>query len=467
MPELRQVVIPYRPRKWAEAFHASQERFAALILHRRAGKTTSVLNHHLRAALDDDWERKRLLHIRPDLSEREIGELLKPPGGRHYGHILPTLKQAKSVAWDKLKYYASVIPGVTFNESELLVRLPNGNKVQLFGADNPDSFRGMAFSGLSFDEYSQMAENIFSEVLSKALADHLGYAVWLGTIKGMDHLYRTWKAFKESGKNFSLWQDIDKSLSTEDGVTIKVLETAMDDDRKLVAQGLMTQDEFDQEWYLSTEAAIQGAWYRNQIAAAQKEGRITDVPWDPALPVDTDWDIGMVDAAVVIFSQTTRAGQIRIIDYEEAEGEPLPYFIRKMKEGPRANYTYGKHYPPWDSTVKDFGTGKSTIDVARELGLKLEYPVQAPSVLAGIDAGRLLMAKCWFDRVKTARLIECLRQYRKTFNARLDTFTAVPVHNQYSHGADAYRGLAVRHKAPVEKKHGPRIPVQSGGWMGN
>jgi phage terminase large subunit len=452
------VTIPYKPRKWASDFHASLKRFSALILHRRAGKTTAVLNHHLRAALDDDWERRRLISLRADLSEGEIKELLSPPGGRHYGHILPTLKQAKSVAWDKLKYYASVIPGVTFNESELLVRLPNGNKVQLFGADNPDSFRGMAFSGLSFDEYSQMAEHIFSEVLSKALADHLGYAIWLGTIKGKDHLYRTWDAFRQDEANYALWQDIDRSLSTEDGITIKVLETAMDDDRKLVSQALMSQDEFDQEWYLSTEAATQGAFYRNEMYAALKDGRITTVPWDPALPVDTDWDIGMVDAAFLIFSQTTRAGQVRLIDCEEAEGEPLPYFIRKMKERP---YTYGKHYPPHDSTVKDFGTGKSTFDVARELGLKFEYPVTAPSVLAGIDAVRMMLPKCWFDEKKCARLIECLRNYRKTFNTRLDTFTGVPVHNWASHGADAMRGLAVRHKTPADKPKPVRtMPVE-------
>jgi hypothetical protein len=158
---------------------------------------------------------------------------------------------------------------------------------------------------------------------------------------------------------------------------------------------------------------------------------------------------------VVIFSQSTRSGQVRIIDYEEAEGEALPYFIRKMKERP---YTYGKHYPPHDASVKDFGTGKSAIDTARELGLRFEFPVQAPSVIDGINAGRLLMAKCWFDVVKCARLIECLRQYRKTFNARLDVSTGVPVHNQFSHGADAYRGLAVRHKTPAEKKKGAYVP---------
>jgi hypothetical protein len=402
-----------------------------------------------------------LLSLRSDLTEAQLEELVHPPGGRLYGHILPQHNQAKLVAWEKLKYYADCVPGVKFNEAELKVKYPNGNKIQLFGADNPDSMRGPAFSGLSFDEYSQMPQNIFSEVLSKALADHLGYAVFCGTIKGKDHLYRTYQGFKDSDDNFALWQDVDRSVATEDGITIQLLEAAMTDDRKLIEQGLMTQDEYDQEWFLSTEAAIKGAWYASEISAAQKEGRITDVPWDPALPVDTDWDIGMVDAAVIVFSQSTRSGQVRIIDYEEAEGEALPYFMRKMKERP---YVYGKHHPPHDADVKDFGTGKSAIDVARDLGLKFEFPVQAPSVIDGINAGRLLMAKCWFDKKRCARLIECLRQYRKTFNARLDTFTGVPVHNQFSHGADAYRGLAVRHKTPAEKTVRRSVPPMPREW---
>jgi phage terminase large subunit len=456
MGEVRYIEVPYRPREWAKAFHESQQRFAALVLHRRAGKTTAVINHHQRAALDDEWERSRLLRLRPDLTSSELAELLAPPGGRHYGHILPTLKQAKSVAWDKLKHYASVVPGVKFNEAELLVRYPNGNKVQLFGADNPDSFRGMAFSGLSFDEYSQMAEHIFSEVLSKALADHLGYAVWLGTIKGKDHLYRTWAAFKANPLlNYALWQDIDRSLATEDGVTIKVLETAMEDDRKLVAQGLMTQDEFDQEWFLSTDAAIQGAFYRQQMYDALKQGRITRVPYDPALPVDTDWDLGMVDAMAIVMTQATRSGEVRVIDYEEAEGEAFPYFIRKLAERP---YVYGKHYPPWDATIKEMGSGKSRIQVAAELGLRFEYPEKNPGVLAGIDAARMLIPRCYFDDVKAARLIECLRNYRKTFNARLDVYTGVPVHNQFSHGADAFRGRAVRDR-PLALARKPSRPA--------
>src|SRR5688572_685258 len=94
------VRIPYRPRNWARPIHATFKRLVVLVLHRRAGKTTCVLNHHQRAALDDDWERARLRHLRPDLTARELEELVKPPGGRHYGHVMPLRSQAKLAAWD-------------------------------------------------------------------------------------------------------------------------------------------------------------------------------------------------------------------------------------------------------------------------------------------------------------------------------------------------------------------------------
>ena len=460
---MAEVEIPYKPRNWAQALHNSLKRFAALLLHRRAGKTTAVLNHHQRAALDDGWERSRLLALKPELTEKQLEELIKPPGGRHYGHIMPFRTQAKLVAWDKLKYYARPVPGVKFNESELLVRYPNGNKLQLFGADDPDAFRGFAGSGLSFDEYSQQPQNIFSEVLSKALGDHLGYALFVGTVKGKDHLWRTYEvARQDPGSWFSLWQDIDRSIATEEGVTIQLLESAMEDDRKLVAQGLMTQDEFDQEWYLSTEAAVKGAYYGTQMAAVLKDGRITRVPYDPALPVDTDWDLGMDDYMSIVFSQSLRSGEVRLIDYYESSGEGFTHYIKVLAE---RGYIYGKHYPPHDIAVRELGTGKSRKDTAAALGLKFQDPLPPLDIHEGIEAARLLLARCWFDETKAAKLIECLRNYRKTYNTKLETFTSVPVHNKFSHGADAFRGLAVRHQVPKLEKERNRVQVpQNWSW---
>lgn len=440
------VRIPYRPRVWAREFHASFKRFSALILHRRAGKTTAVVNHHQRAALDDAWERKRLLTLRPDLAPRELDELVSPPGGRHYGHIMPARNQAKLVVWDRVKHYAGCVPGVKFNEAELLVRYPNGNKLQLFGADDPDALRGPAFSGLSFDEYSQQPRNIFSEVLSKSLGDHLGYAMFVGTIKGKDHLYLTWDAARGSDDWFALWQDADRSLATEDGPTIKLLETAMADDRKLIGQGLMTQEEYEQEWFLSTEAAIKGQWYQAQLRQAKLEERITRVPYDASLPVDTTWDLGVNDTTAIWFSQSLRSGEIRLIDYYEAGGEGLPHYAAVLQS---RGYHYRHHYGPHDIQVRELGTGKSRLETALGLGINFRVTPNI-GIEDGIHAARLMFQRCWFDAVKCKAGLEALRNYRKKYNTSMQAFTGTPVHDWASNGADAFRYLAVWHQTPVE-----------------
>lgn len=460
----RVVEIPYRPRNWAKPFHASFKRFLTLLLHRRAGKTTAVCNHHLRAGIDDEWEKRRLLYLRPTLTIPQIEELIHPPGGRHYGHVMPTRVQAKAVAWDKLKHYAAVTGGKP-NEAELLYRLANGNKIQLFGADEPDSFRGIAFSGLSFDEFSQQPANIFSEVLSKALADHLGYAIFLGTIKGKDHLYKRHEADKHDPDCFTLWQDIDRSLQTEEGVTIQMLQQAMADDRKDVLKGLMTQEEFDQEWYLSVEAAIKGAFYLKEMSELRRCSQICRVPYDPALPVDTDWDLG-IDAMAIWFTQRTRAGEVRVIDYHEDIGGGLPEAIKALKgqqsnpgndprieteNARRSRYTYGEHWAPHDIETTEIGSGKTRRTIAKEHGITFKITPRI-EVADGITAVRVLLPRCYFDEKNTERGIDCLRQYKKTWQQSLGQFSSKPVHDWASHGADAFRGLAVRYRLPRDKK---------------
>lgn len=422
--------------------------------------------------MDDAWEMARLRYLLPDTSEAFLKPLLKR---RVYWHVMPTLKQAKLVAWDMLKEFSRPIPGAKPNNSELEITYPNGNKLRLLGADEPDSLRGPALSGLSLDEYSQIPGHAFGEVLSKALGDHLGYAIFSGTIKGKDQLYTTYEAAKISPEWYAVWQDIDVSLSTETGPTITALQRAMEDDRKLVLQGVMTQAEFDQEWYLSPEAAIKGAIYGDQLAAARKDGRITRVPHEPTLPVDTDWDLGVGDHTAIWFSQSLRTGEVRLIDYHEASGEGFPYYAQVLRQkAVERGYTYGTHWAPHDISVRELGTGKSRLETAKGLGIVFDVTPRLSrsekgEVEDGINAARMLLPRCWFDSEKCGAGLEALLHYRRDYNARLDEFKAVPVHDWASHGADAFRGLAVRHQPPKPKREDAFSGVGSApsaqGWM--
>jgi phage terminase large subunit len=481
MSRVAEIEIPYKPRNWAIPFHNSYQRWAAIVLHRRAGKTTATLNHHQRAALDDGWESARLRTLEAKFTATEIEELLQY---RQYGHILPMLGQAKSVAWEPLKRIASVVPGWKPNESELSVKYPrkpkagkvviplsgplnpdaNSTTVRLFGADNPDAFRGLPFSGVAYDEYSQQPPNIHGEVVSKALADHLGYGIFEGTIKGKNQLYRTYEAAKNNPAWFSLWQDVDRTLATEEGATITAIRRSMADDLDQIAEGLMLQSEYDQEWFLSPSAAIKGAYYGKLLEDAIKEGRIGRVPYDPALPVFDVWDLGKGPRmSVGMFQKFGRS--VQMIDYHQGvESDGIPHVIAALKERP---YVWGKHFAPHDVRATDIGTGKTRLEAARALGWNfLEVP--EIGVDNGISAGRLLFPRLWVDERKCTQFLDAIGQYRQEWDEKRGSFRDLPLHDWASHPADMFRYAAVVEDQMViaeRKRSNVTLPLVRGSDM--
>ncbi len=460
-------------------------RWSVLVLHRRIGKTTGTLNHHQRYALDDDLETKRLKLLEPSFTSKEIEELLE---NRQYGHILPLLGQAKSVAWGPLKRIAAVVPYAKPNESELSItyrrepKFPNRvtmglagantplsqvTMVRLFGADNPDAFRGLPFSGVAYDEYSQHPPNIHGEVVSKALADHLGYGIFEGTIKGKNQLYRTYEATKDAADWLRIWQAVDVSLATEEGATIKAIARAMQDDKDQIAQGLMTQAEFDQEWYLSPTAAIKGAYYGKEIDAAIREKRITRVPYDPAVPVYDVWDLGKGSKMAIGMYQ--RVGRnVQMIDYlQGTESDGLPQLIQTLQKKP---YVWGKHFAPHDIRATEIGTGKTRLETAAALGWAFTV-VPEIGVDDGINAGRLLWPRLWVDEEKCQQFIDAIGQYRQEWDEKRGMFRDLPLHDWTSHPADQFRYAAVvedqmtNERVQAKAPKPPRPVTGQHGWM--
>ncbi|MBK7428759.1 MAG: hypothetical protein IPI60_17945, partial [Saprospiraceae bacterium] len=327
MGDTQRIIIPYRPRNWATQFHNCGKRWIVLVLHRRAGKTVACINHLIRDAIKIQ--------------------------GAKFAYIAPTYKQAKSVAWDYLKQFSRPIPGIKINESELRIDYPNGSRITLYGADNPDSLRGIALWGVVFDEYSQQPSNIFSEIIRPALADHQGYAIWIGTPKGKNEFWRLYEGLDYEGKKRD---DLDKwlrlLLTVDQTDTIKPNE--LEDARKS-----MTEEEFLQEWYCSFEASIKGAYYSREVAEARRSGRIGIVPYDPILPVHTFWDLGISDYTTIGFFQLT-GNEKRMIDYYENHGQGLNHYTKIVKEKP---YTYGSHNFPHDVEVRELGSGKSRKEI--------------------------------------------------------------------------------------------------------
>jgi len=398
----RLIEIPYKPRNWAKLLHGCKKRWMVLVLHRRAGKTTAVLNHLQRSALQNPKTR--------------------------YAYIAPTYKQAKLIAWDIIKQYSQDIPGIKYNEAELKVTYPNNSTLHLFGSENVDSLRGIALWGVGLDEHSQQPSNLFSEVISKCLADNLGYCVWLGTPKGKNQFYRTYENAKNNDDWLAIFKKISDSLEEEEGEVIENLRVAYKDDKRLVEQNQMTQEEFDQEWNCSFQAAIKGAYYAREIAYLRESGRYKFVPYDMALKVYTVCDLGVGQNLAVGFYQKV-ANEIKMIDYWQGENnEGLVHAIREIKNKP---YVYGKHFAPHDINAREEMTGKTRIESAKELGIHYEVVPSVP-VDDGINKGKLFFSRLWVS-TKCEVWLDAVTQYHREWDDKRGEFKKNPYHDWTSH----------------------------------
>jgi phage terminase large subunit len=219
-------------------------------------------------------------------------------------------------------------------------------------------------------------------------------------------------------------------------------------------------DNYDNIWEGKTKSALIGAIYAKEIELLRENNKFTTVPYDPSLLVNTAWDLGVGDATAIWFYQKV-GREIRIIDYYESSGEGLPHYASIIKQ---KNYLYGEHWAPHDIAVREFSSGRSRIETAANLGINF---LTAPRVSLedGIHATRMILPRCYFDVVKCAQGIECLKRYRWERNEKMEMFKDRPVHDQWSHGADAFRYLAITIQDEVEKRKGNNYH-QSGGWMG-
>jgi phage terminase large subunit len=410
------ITIPYKPRKWARAFHDSGKRFSVLVMHRRAGKTVAAVNHLIRAAL--------------------INEKTK------YAYIAPTYKQAKNIAWDALKEYSRVVPGVKYNESELRCDFPNGSRITLYGADNPDSLRGITLWGVIFDEYSQQPSNIWTEIISPTLSSTEGWAVWIGTPKGKNAFYRLY----EDHITDELWYTAILRAS-ESGI--------LSEGELAIQRSNMTADEYEQEYECSWSAAIKGAYYARELQTAREQGRITRVPYDESLLVHTWWDLGVGDNMTILFVQVA-GNESRFIDCYSATGEGFKHYAKVLKEKP---YAYGKHFAPHDIAVRVMGeNAHSRLEIARSLGIRFETKregeketsaVPRLSIDDGINAARMRFNEVWIDQTRCAPFIDALTHYRKEWNDTMGDFKPTPLHDWSSHFADAFRYWGVTPKTMV------------------
>ena len=399
----RTVRIPYTPRPLQAELHKelSAFRWSVIVCHRRFGKTVMGINHLLRDAI-----------------------MCGKPMAR-FAYLAPQYRMAKQVSWDYLKHFASDIPGVRFNETELRCDLPNKARIQLLGAENPDSLRGIMLDGCVMDEYADMPESLFPEIIRPALSDRGGYAIFVGTPRGHNAFFDLYEAAKKDAAWFT--------------AIYKASETGVLPQEELdAARSMMTADQYDQEFEASWVANVPGSIFGAEMQKADDDGRITKVPVDATAKVNTAWDLGINDATAIWFYQQI-GHAIHVVDYVEARNEGLPHFVRLLSD---RNYLYGRHFAPFDIEVRELGSGKSRREIAYELGLDFRVLPKLP-IEDGIHNAQVTMPRCYFDYENCRIGIEALRQYHRAYNDRTRAYAASPKRDWSTHGADAFRYMCL------------------------
>lgn len=393
-----------------------------MVAHRRCGKTV--------ACVADLITRAATLKRKPGWA----------PG--RYAYVAPLLGQAKDVAWEYLKAYAAPILAQK-NEGELWVELINKARIRVYGADNPDRLRGGYLDGGILDEYADMRPSVLTQIVRPMLADRQGWLTLIGTPKGKNEFWKVWQRAQSDERWFT-----GMYRASETGLLqpAELVDAAKD----------MSEEEYAQEFECSFDAAILGAYFGKLMVEADRAGRIGRVAYDPRLPVQCAWDLGMGDSMVVWVFQVY-GPEIRVLDVVCDHGKGLEFYVDWLvSRGWQRETTL--HWLPHDAKVRELTTGKSRIEYLHDvLGLKCEL-VPNIGLEDGINAVRMCLPSIWWNVETCDEGIEAMRQYRREYDEKTKAFKDAPRHDWTSHYADGvrYMCVAARYVPPKPRAGDPK-----------
>jgi phage terminase large subunit len=307
----------YDPRVAFIPFHQRDTRWAAMCCHRRAGKTVACIHD---------------LVLRASYTKKKRAK---------FAYIGPFRKQTEEIAWMYLKDATEGIRKGEPRISDLKITLHNDATIQLYGADNPDSLRGLYFDGVILDEYGDMRPGLWGEIILPTLMDRQGWAVFIGTMKGKNHFFKT----LERAEVTPGWHHM----------VLKGSESGILRDEDLIElRAQLTESQYEQEIECNPSAAVMGTFYSDLVAKLEGEERMGHYPHDRDKPVYVSADLGYSDSTAFWFWQVDEEGPI-LIDYYEADGKALEHYFEVL-EG--KNYDYTEIWLPHDAKAKTLQTGR-------------------------------------------------------------------------------------------------------------
>ena len=379
-----------------------------------------------------------------------------------YLHCFPKYNQGKRAIWNSVHQtdegeamaYLDHFPKEIVkykNSSDMRLELVNGSIYCVMGLDgkNATQARGMNPSFIILSEYAYMDPESWYTIEPR-ISQNNGTAVFLSTPNGQNHFYQLCN-YAKSQHNKDYYYSL---LSIED---TNVLDKSHIE--KLRGEGI-PEDFIQQEYYCSFTRGAEGSYYGKLIQSARDDERITNLRLYPDLPCHSSWDIGIGDSTAIWIFQTLQSGKINFLHYYENNNEGLEHYIKYLDNWKnKHNAIWGSHYVPHDMQNREFTSGVDRITSARQMGYPMVVVPRKP-IEEGIQAVRSIFPHCSFDAKECERGIKCLDFYRKKWNDSLKVYYDDPLHDQWSHGADAFRMAAIGTKA-INPQSITRLSIES------
>jgi hypothetical protein len=289
-----------------------------------------------------------------------------------------------------------------------------------------NSLMGTNPQGVVFSEYALQDPRAYQYIRPILVAND-GWALFISTPRGKNHLWELYNIATNSDD----WFAYKLSVQETGHIPLEAIE-------KEKADGLMSEDLIQQEYFCSFDLGVEGAYYAKYCDKMRMKSQIGMVPWESGFKVNTSWDLGVRDSTTIIFFQIIGM-TIRIIDCYSNSKQGLEHYARVLQEKP---YQYGVHIAPHDIKVKEFGTGITRLEKAKQLGVKFTVASDI-SITDGIEAVRTMLSKVWIDEANCKDLIKALENYRQEFDPKRKVYKGNPLHDWSSHYADAARYMAV------------------------
>lgn len=373
--------------------------------HRRSGKDVVAFNCIIRAAL------------------KKVGLYL---------YLLPTYTHARRVIWDGImsngqKFLDFIPPELISgkNNQEMKIELVNGSIIQLAGSETASqSLVGTNPMGIVFSEWALSEPSSYS-FLRPALLYNDGWSIFISTPRGKNHCYE----MNEVAKNSADWFVSIKTVLDTGVISIEEINSE---------RATLSEDMIQQEYFVSYSAGCEGSYYGRYLDKARLNGQVGVVPWEPQFKCWSVWDLGVHDKTVILIWQNA-GSVIRIIDMVEGMDKGLDYYVKALSEKP---YIWGGHFAPHDIKVRELSTGLSRLELARRMGINFGVLPNIP-IEDGIELARVTFSRIWIDEMRCKPLINALESYRRQWDEKLKVYRDTPLHDQFSHAADAFRYLCM------------------------